>query len=172
MTKMESSSYSQNPRRFAKVFWFICRWWFKYGVFGGILFLYSLVPFVPLFCHDCSNLEPGNLIWALFFSTGVGAPIGAVAGLLVGGVHAVLIGFWVYYPVKNIPSFRRRVMLSNIALPTGLMVFSTIFLISLTKNVSELPTVLYIPVIAYFIVILISLLVSRKFLKWWLRSAP
>jgi hypothetical protein len=156
-----------------RVFWFIFRWWFEYSVFGGIAFVAGISPFFPFSCFDCrSNFEVINsfidLLFFLLLIVGYGAIIGAIAGLFVGVIHAIFIRFWVYYPAEDIQAFRRKVIWSNLLIPTGLMVFSTLFLVSLSKDFSELPTLLYIPVLAYAIVVIVGLLVSRKFLRWWI----
>ena len=155
-----------------RVFWFICRWWFSYGVFGGIVFVVGISPFMP-FCSDCrSNYEAvrslNELIFLLMAIVGGGAIIGAIAGLFVGIIHAIFIRFWVYYPTKDIQAFRRKIIWSNLLIPTGLMVFSTIFLMSIIRDFSELPSIFYMPVLAYVIAVIVGLLVSRKFLQWWI----
>ncbi|MBA3871094.1 MAG: hypothetical protein H0X30_18275 [Anaerolineae bacterium] len=167
-------STSNHSRKRFRVFWFICRWWFTYGVFGGIAFVCGITPFVNLFCTDAcrpSDLFTHGLFWAmmsLLEIVGAGGIIGIMAGLSVGILHAAFIRFWVYYPTNDLQSFRRKVIWSNLLIPTGLMVFSTIFLVSFTKDFSELPTILYVPVLSYAIAVVVGLLVSRKFLRWWL----
>ncbi len=160
-------------KRFS-VFKFILRWWFSYGVFGGIAFVCGIAPFVNLFCSDFCQprdfFSGGlfDLLITLFFSVGTGAILGAIVGSIVGIIHAAIIRFWITYPTQDIQLFRRKTIYSNLLIPSGLMVFSTIFLVSLTKNVSELPAVLYTPILAYSIAVIVGLLVSRKFLKWYI----
>jgi hypothetical protein len=167
---IQSLMYSEKQ---SKVFWFICRWWFAYGVFGGIVFICGLIAFVPLFCDDCrpSDLFSNgffDLMLTLIPALNAGALLGAFVGLVLGFVHAVIIRVWAYFPVENIRHFQLYVIVSNLSIPTGLMVFSTIFLVSLTTDHSQLPTILYLPVLAYAIVVIVGLLVSRKFLNWWI----
>ena len=54
----DTNMKANRPKKRFHVFWFICRWWFTYGVFGGIVFICGIAPFVPLFCSDC---RPGDL---------------------------------------------------------------------------------------------------------------
>ncbi len=158
------------PKKQYRVFWFICRYWFTYGVFGGIAFVFGLSFFVP-FCSDCqSNYESVrsliDLILLLMAIIGPGAILGAIVGLIIGGIHGAFIRFWVYYPTKDIQLFRQKVIWSNLLIPTGLMAFSIIFL--LPAIFSEFATILYLPILAYIIAVIVGLLVSRKFLRWWL----
>ncbi|MEZ4667919.1 MAG: hypothetical protein R3E39_08395 [Anaerolineae bacterium] len=173
MTSEANFKHDQRSKKYWEIFLFILRWWFIYSIIGTIIFLYSLIPFAPHFCRICGprgNLEFGNLIWTIFLSIGLGGLIGGGVGLLLGGIHAIVVGFWVYYPVADIVSFRRQVILSNIALPTGLMIFAMIVLLPSVRNIPDLLTVFYSPMIAYTITLIIGLLVSRKFLRWWLQD--
>ena len=158
------------PKKRYRVFWFIFRYWFTYGVFGGIAFVAGISLFIP-FCYDCrSNYESIrsliDFILLLMAIIGPGAILGAIVGSIIGAIHAAFIRFWIYYPTTDIQSFRRKVIWSNLLVPTGLMVFSIIFL--LPAVFSEFAAILYLPTLAYSIAVIVGLLVSRKFLQWWL----
>lgn len=162
----------QSEKR-SKAFWFIWRWWLIYGVFGGTIFICGLVIFFLLFCDDCYSFDPildsfSEWILVLFPALIAGALLGAFAGLILGFANAIIFRIWVYYPVDNVQYFQANVIISNLLIPTSLMVFSTSFLVSLARDFSALPTMLYIPVLAYSIAVIVGLLVSGKFLKWWL----
>lgn len=171
MTNQVNIERTERSRKYKEVFSFVFCWWFIYDVIGFIIFLYAPTLFTPLLCNDCAPrdyLKQGILEFvSITMSAGL---VGAIIGIFLGGVQGVVTGFWIYYPVENVVAFRRQVILSNIALPTGLMVFITIFLNLGMRNLSDVLPVLYVAIVAYIIVIVIGLLVSRKFLRWWLQD--
>ena len=162
----------KQPKPQYRVFWFICRWWFTYSVFAGLVFVAGITPFIP-FCSDCrSNFEairsPFDLTLMLLTIVGGGGLIGAIAGLFVGIPQAAFMRFWVYYPTNDIQTFRRKVIWSNLLISTVLMSFSCIFLTSVIRDISDIFSTFYIPVLTYTLAMIVGLLVSRKFLHWWI----
>ena len=174
---MIGQKYGQNPsmkrpKTQYRVFWFICRWWLTYGVFAGIAFVAGITPFIP-FCADCrSNFEvirsPIDLIFILLTIVGGGGLVGALAGLFLGIPQAAFIRFWIYYPTNDIQTFRRKVIWSNLALPTALMIFSCIILAPAIQYIVDYFSTFYLPILAYVLAVIVGLLVSRKFLRWWI----
>lgn len=152
---------------FDQVAGFITRWSIFYSaIVGAMIFQLTIIGMIIALG---TNLLIGILI-GVYLGAMAGIIIGAIAGGIVGLIHGTFTMMLcrALYPVHNTRYFRFAVTVVNLSIPSAMLFIAIMYYFGHSLSIDSLLIQFMLLTLPYGV----CLEVSRKFLKWWLRSEP
>lgn len=149
-----------------KIIRFITKQWLIYGTLAGIICSVLALLLLRLFFNLRMDSDPKEILIGWITWTFVGGTIGTIFGFICGLIEGLIVdaASGKFQSTASIKQLKRRVLFWNLFLPNiGLLFGLVLEVINWRGNLIFL-LILYLP----FLVV--GLLVSRKFLRWWLED--